>query len=105
MGTSDVDAEEHVRSIDDRVSKGQLSSGKQMHFCTHHNRLNCKHTCRARVNEIGVKVLEEPGSHGRCSILEGCKHGLPSHVKERTNEALKSNEHVAQKLPYRKTQE
>ena len=71
--------------------------GKQMHFCTHHNRLHCKRIQCARINEIGVKVLEELGSDDHNAILEDYKVGLPNYVKERENEALEVNESIASK--------
>ena len=94
VDTGDIDAEEHTRSIDNRISKVNFFLGKQMCFCTHHNMLNCKHTCHMRFNEIGVKVLEESGGHDHGAMLEDCKHGIPIHVNERTNETLESNEKV-----------
>ena len=75
-----------------------------MHFCTHHNRINCKHVHCKRAKEIGVKILEESGSHDHDATLEDCKRGLPNHVKERMSEVIKSNENVAPKPSCAKTQ-
>ena len=58
VNTGDMDAEENKRSTEDKISKKQCLSGKQMHFCTHRNTFHCKHMHRTCVNEIGVKVLE-----------------------------------------------
>ena len=102
VSTGDVDAEEHVRSIEDKISKGQCSLGKQMCFCTHHIRLNCKRMCRAHVNQMVLKVWEESGSHDRGAMLEDHKGGLPNDVKEQSNEALEANENIAQKHKQKK---
>ena len=83
VSTGGIDIDEFIKSMNEKISKGQNLSGKQIHFCTHHKRFNCKHTCRARANEIGVKVLEESGSHDYDTMLEAHKSGLESCVKER----------------------
>ena len=89
-------SEEHMMSIEDKISKGQCLSGK-MHLCTHHNRFNCKHMYRACVNKIGVNVLKESGSHNHDVILENNKVGLPTHVKERSIKMLETNESITPK--------
>ena len=81
MSTGDADADENVKSADDEVSKGQCSSGKQVHICTHNSGLNFKCMCGTCVNEIGVKDLEESTIHDCDAILECNIEGLPNHVK------------------------
>ena len=104
VSAGDMDSEEHMRNIEDEISKGQCSSGKQMHFCIHHNTFNCKHAHRECVNEIGVNVLEEPGSHDYDAMLEDHKVGLPNHAKERVIARLETNESISPKTSHAKFQ-
>ena len=60
--------------------------------------------CRTCVNEIGIKILEESGSHDHDAMLEHHTCGLPNHVKGRINEMLESNENIAPKTLYTKMQ-
>lgn len=44
--------------------------------------------CHACVNELGVKVVEEPLSHNYDPMFEECKVDLPYHAKVQMNNTI-----------------